>query len=66
MSESMTYIAKKSCGCVVAAAVDDPKHHDDVAKLVASCIRDGYVIERVTTEECRLAKWACHCDELPL
>ena len=66
MSESMTYIAKRPCGCIVAASVDNPERRADVAEFVSDCIREGYTVERVTTEDCRNGQWACHCDELPL
>ena len=49
--ESFTYIGRKRCGCVVAMVVDLA---DKVtADAVAEFIKDGLVIERVTTEAAR-------------
>lgn len=56
----MAYIAKRrKCGCVVMCAVDDGNHLDDLANEVASCIRDGLIVERVTIEDARLSKFGC-------
>jgi len=49
-----TYIARKSCGCVVFAMVDEPNPSDaykkDMAKELAGCIKRGLTIERVTVD----------------
>ena len=50
---SFSYIGRKHCGCLVAAMVDDPEHKKDIAKEIAKWIRDGLIIERVTTEYVR-------------
>ena len=48
------YVAKrKTCGCVVAAAVDVPTHREETAKFVAECVRDGYDVERMRVVEVR-------------
>ena len=52
MSE-MAYIAKCVCGGMIMAVVDLPDHKKDTAKEVASCLRAGYEIERLTVEEVR-------------
>lgn len=61
--EPRAYIAKKSCGCIVAATVDDPEHKEDVAKNVSDWIKDGLSIERVTCETVRQSKLGCHCGQ---
>lgn len=47
------YIGTKSCGCTVAAVVDNPKHSKDVANAVSKFIRGGLKIERVSVERVR-------------
>ena len=67
MSE-YAYIGIKKCGCVVAAVVDNPDHVKDVAKEVASCIREGLTIEHMPLEEARErlgSSIRCECDEKP-
>lgn len=49
----MAYIAKCKCGGMVMAVVDLPEHKKDTAKEVASCLRAGFEIERMTVEEVR-------------
>ena len=58
----MAYIAKKPCGCIVLAVVDNPDHRRDVAKEVAKAIREGYIIERVTADYVR-ENWRCYQHE---
>ncbi len=41
------YVAMKPCGCVVAAAVDNPEHKKDTAKDIAKWVRDGLTIQRL-------------------
>ena len=60
--ENMAYIAKKPCGCIAMAVVDNPEHRRDTAKEVASCIKEGYIIERVTTDYVR-ENWRCYQHE---
>lgn len=50
MSKEMAYIALCKCGSIVMACVDVPEHKKDTAKTVASCIKDGFEIKRVTVE----------------
>lgn len=47
-TEDMAYIARKDCGCIVAAAVDAPESRKDVAKEVRKWIAGGLTVERVT------------------
>lgn len=42
-----SYVGRKSCGCLVAAVVDDTDDAKDVAADVAGFIRQGLTIERV-------------------
>jgi len=49
----MAYIARKSCGCLVMATVDNPDHSRDVAREVAKCVRMGWPVERITVEAVR-------------
>ena len=57
------YIGIMKCGCVVAATMDMPDHAKQVAKDVAGFIREGYRVERVSTEEVRVRLKACDCDK---
>ena len=58
---NMAYIARKSCGCMVAAAVDEPDHREDTANEIAEWIRAGLTVERVTVDYVR-ANWrTCAC-----
>lgn len=43
------------------ACVDIPEHKKDTAKEVASCIRAGFVIEKMKAEDVRTAKWCDNC-----
>jgi len=47
MPESMSYIARKSCGCIAAAVVDDPADKEFVARKIAEWVRQGFAVERV-------------------
>jgi hypothetical protein len=57
MSDKAThaYLGIASCGCVMAMTVDNPEHKKDVAKDVASFMRWGATIERVSIEYARKA-----------
>ncbi len=57
------YIGIKKCGCVVAAMADLPDHANDVAREVASFIKSGLTIERVSCEEVRVRLTGCKCEE---
>ena len=50
------YVGFKTCGCAVAAVVDDSP---DVSKDVAKFIRHGLTIERKTIEETRGLLHSC-------
>lgn len=53
MPETMSYVGKKPCGCVVAAVVDDPNHKRDVARTIAEWVKGGLTVERVTHDYVR-------------
>ena len=59
MTESMSYISKKPCGCLAMAVVDNPDHKKETAKEIARAIRAGETVERVTTEQVRTMNWKC-------
>lgn len=61
MSITHCYIGRKSCGCVVAACVDDPQRPATTAEDVASFIKEGYAIERVGLDEDRHSIARCRC-----
>ncbi len=56
---SMTYVGRKSCGCVTMLVLDTPEHKREVAKEVAQVIRLGERLEHLTTEEVRAMDWKC-------
>jgi len=56
-AESMAYVAHKSCGCVVMVHSDKPQYAKDVARELAACVRDGYIIERVPVETASALPW---------
>ena len=60
-TETVTYAyaAYKPCGCMVAAATDEPHNADDIAKW----IRAGLRVERVTCEAVRHGRWNCQCEK---
>jgi len=65
----MAYVAICECGGLVMATVDLPEYRKDVAKEVASCIKKGYEIGRMTVKKVKAAKW-CKCkstaNQLPM
>lgn len=60
-SDYMAYIGRKSCGCIVAATVDDPIFKKDTAKFVAKLLRDGLFVERVSCQFVRDNMKMCNC-----
>jgi len=52
-AEPMAYIGRDAHGCIRFAAVDAPETRTMVAREIASCIRSGLLIERVTCEYVR-------------
>ena len=57
MSKTMSYVAKCKCGGIVMATMDIPNHAEDVAKEVASCLKAGFRITRMSCERVRKAAW---------
>jgi len=49
----MTYIAREKCGCVTAVCVDEPQYAKFTAKDIASWVKDGRIVERVTGDYAR-------------
>lgn len=58
------YVGRKSCGCAVAACVDDPKFPKDTAQAVADFIKGGLTVER-HPGGARVTVEFCHCDPKP-
>lgn len=56
-ADTPTYIGRKTCGCVVAAVVDDPTDPPAcrafTAREVAKMIGRGLAVERVTVQQVR-------------
>lgn len=67
MKAEYAYIGIKSCGCCVAATVDDPQHMKEVAEDLAEFVESGLHVERVKIEDARLRLEQCiHGKELTL
>lgn len=51
MSDNYSYVARRWCGCIVAAVVDDPDNDKAIRRVVAREVADwiagGYTVERV-------------------
>lgn len=58
---TMAYIARKRCGCVVGATVDEPQRTGHTSQVVAEWIVRGMTVERVTVEEARKQFVFCEC-----
>jgi hypothetical protein len=48
-----SYIARKSCGCIVGAVADDPDQKKRTARRTGEWIQAGYTVERVTDDVVR-------------
>lgn len=59
MSEPMTYIARKPCGCLAMAAFDSPDMTQRTAREVSKAIRAGLMVDRVPTADVRTMAWRC-------
>lgn len=57
--KSYSYISRKPCGCLAWAAVDTPANAKSIARAMASAVRFGIAVERVTTEDVRTMPWRC-------
>ena len=56
---TMSYVARKPCGCLAMAVVDNPAHAKDTAKEIAKAIRLGETVDRLPVEEVRAMPWKC-------
>jgi len=56
-----SYIGRKPCGCMVTAIIDNPDTSRAVATEVASWLRQGLTVERVTHQVVRdeFMGWMC-------
>lgn len=54
------YIARKPCGCTVAACVDEPEYRKENAKTIAEWIKKGYEVLRFSEGEFKLNR--CQCE----
>lgn len=62
VNEKLAYVATcQECGCIVAAMSPDVP---GLSKEVARCIRQGYEIDRMTSEQVRSGNWK-HKDDCP-
>ena len=55
----MSYVARKPCGCVTMAIVDNPAHAKDTAKEISKAIRLGETVDRLPVEAVRAMPWKC-------
>jgi hypothetical protein len=69
MSDSdHAYIARKPCGCIVAATVDRPEYLQSVARDVRDWNRRGLTVEHTTVGEARARPnflVDCNCENEP-
>ncbi len=56
---SMSYVAKKACGCMTLAVVDCPGKSRDWAGDIARAIRLGDAVNRIPSEQVRQTPWKC-------
>ncbi len=54
-----TYWGHKPCGCLIWAAVDCPEMARAIARGKAWCVKRGYPVERIPTEEFRALPARC-------
>lgn len=52
-NQEMCYVGVEPCGCRVAVIVDQPHNKTKVAKEIASWIKDGLTVERVSVSDAR-------------
>ncbi len=62
-NQTPVFVAMCTCGGWVGVAVQDPKYIYDNAKFVASWIRAGYRIDKVTVDDIRSRNISpCKCE----
>lgn len=54
------FVGYGECGHIKAVSVDEPQRKEDNAKFVASLVRDGLRLEKLSVSDVRKAKW-CDC-----
>jgi hypothetical protein len=62
--DEMAYIARKPCGCVVAAVAADPWHPARFVEIVAQWVRSGLAVEYVTADYVREHFTRCRCGQM--
>lgn len=55
------YGARKACGCLVAAVVNEIAYPEQIADSIARLIRKGYSIEPKTIREIKAELTSCRC-----
>lgn len=58
----MAYVAFHSCGRICAVTIERPETRPHVARDVASWIRRGERVERMSVAEAKATNW-CQCAE---
>ncbi|OGO41584.1 MAG: hypothetical protein A2Z04_06670 [Chloroflexi bacterium RBG_16_57_9] len=69
LNTPMSYAARRSCGCIVAAVADQIGQEKNTTKVVAIWIEQGYRVTHMETEEIRYSFGCVHASrqlELPL
>jgi hypothetical protein len=64
-----SYVAICDCGVVVAATIDHPDRKKTTARHVSEWLRDGYVVERILSDQVGELFKTCQCTpkgQLPL
>lgn len=56
------YGARKACGCLVAAVVNETASPKYIVDSIARFVREGYSIERKTIAEIKAELTPCHCE----
>jgi hypothetical protein len=54
-----SYIARKSCGCIVGVVADDPNQRRRTARRTSEWIEAGFTVERVTDDVVREQYKSC-------
>jgi hypothetical protein len=57
------YLGIKLCGCAVVIMADIKGHEKDLAKSIASCIKEGLKVERALTKYAKEKFKKCMCGE---
>lgn len=59
--DGMAYVARKKCGCICGAIVDDPSMARDIELALVSWVRERLTIDRVSNDVVRaeFVGWNC-------